>query len=563
MIAISEAKSLDKWRIQYKEPLEIAKSHIKSGKGPKNGTSISEKRRKEMLRFDIECVHCGMLLNNGNHNTEHILDKSLGGDNTDKNRMLMCASCNSWRNGLKAEFLKGGMTIKNWPNIEKYILWNFVTVDYGHKAGQWIPEVHETFLLFRFKEHRDFDAPGKIWFARAADSTPKEINQIRERTSNRVDEKTPFFTRAAKALSEAKSWLSGSSHDKKRAQQLQATASLRHQESAEKSPHNAEQVAKTKEEQLALIVRPHLPDAGSEMNLSNLSSYVQQHDEKKRSLKQIAIDLGFSKSWTLTKLLTNVFDEKVSVRKDGNVNYISITNSIVSMSMEGPKETKKSVDELDSERQRLVRARVGPFLPMPGAEMLQSKLSSNVKQSDEQSRSIKQIAVDVGYPKRWTVGEVLGNAFGDYLNFRYSPPSTDPHLTVVPEVLFQSRIKNFSSNNSGFRMPRAPWETGQLLTEFNRLILENHDMYTLRDALHEKTGISKKWVSGFLFMIKSLQSPVEEIGEFQTCKITEFIAHVAKRVEEMDSNPVPDWERWKIGYYLNLIHQYEPAMEEE
>ena len=299
------------------------------------------------------------------------------------------------------------------------------------------------------------------------------------------------------------------------------------------------------------------------MNLSNLSTFVRKHDKKERSLKDIATELGFPKSWTLTKLLIHVFADKVSVRKDGNVNYVSITNSGASMPIEASKETNNPVDGLDSNRQRMIRATVGPFLPMPGIEALQSKLSIDVKQSDVQSRSIKQLAAEFGYPKSWTVEKVLRDAFGDSIDFRRSPPSTDPHLSVVPENLFRGRIKNFSSNNSGFKLPRTPWETGQLLTEFNKLVIENHDMYTLRSSLQEKTQIASKWVNGFVFMIKSLQSPEEEIVEFQTCQVAEFRSHVTKRVAEMDSNPVNDWDRWKVAYYLNIIQRYQPASEEE
>ena len=157
--------------------LSLAKSHVQAQKKPNNGNALTKEKRNRMLELNIDCVHCGTLLSGNNYNTEHILDVSLGGENTVDNKMLMCKICNSARAELKVSLLGNQPTMAKWDLVEAYVPpppppppWSFITVDHGHAHGANIPQVHQEFLRLA-SGGRERERNGTRWFARASNTS--------------------------------------------------------------------------------------------------------------------------------------------------------------------------------------------------------------------------------------------------------------------------------------------------------------------------------------------------------------------------------------------------------
>ena len=89
------------WIFQQEPPFGLQEGTVSEGprSGPNNGNALTKEKRNKMLELNIDCVHCGTLLSGNNYNTEHILDLSLGGENTQQD--LMCKICNSRWRGVK------------------------------------------------------------------------------------------------------------------------------------------------------------------------------------------------------------------------------------------------------------------------------------------------------------------------------------------------------------------------------------------------------------------------------------------------------------------------------
>ena len=162
--------SLENLRLVYRKELSLAKAHVQAQKKPNNGNALTKEKRNRMLELNIDCVHCGTLLSGNNYNTEHILDLSLGGENTVDNKMLMCKICNSARAELKVSLLGNQPTMAKWDLVEAYVLWSFITVDHGHASGANIPQVHQEFLRLA-SGGRERERNGTRWFARASNTS--------------------------------------------------------------------------------------------------------------------------------------------------------------------------------------------------------------------------------------------------------------------------------------------------------------------------------------------------------------------------------------------------------
>ena len=162
--------SLENLRLVYRKELSLAKAHVQAQKKPNNGNALTKEKRNKMLELNIDCVHCGTLLSGNNYNTEHILDLSLGGENTVDNKMLMCKICNSARAELKVSLLGNQPTMAKWDLVEAYVLWSFITVDHGHASGANIPQVHQEFLRLA-SGGRERERSGTRWFARASNTS--------------------------------------------------------------------------------------------------------------------------------------------------------------------------------------------------------------------------------------------------------------------------------------------------------------------------------------------------------------------------------------------------------
>lgn len=417
---ISVDDALDQWRAEYAEPLRIARSHVKSGHGPKNGNSITEKRRKEMLRYKIECVHCGMLLNNGNHNTEHILDKSLGGDNTAQNKMLMCNACNSWRNELKNDWVGKSPTAKDWVQVERYVLWNFITVDYGHRAGRHIPDVHQRFLTLRHPSGRDFEFPGKRWFSRSSDAAPKDtsmlapIPQKRQQTSALRQSKERLWSRA-------KRWLSGSEHDHSR--RIDAGPNTGVVDGLPKKPIQArdgtaisassDPLLTDRNPSLRAHVEPFLPNPGETKLLTVISNEIKAADAQGRAIKAIGVEVGFPKSWTVTRMLEAAFGPMVRIQQHDGTTTLTVvqpsnSDSVQTNNIEVSLEAVQSKSPIDEE----LRKNLLQLLP-PTGRIKQAELGNLVKRNDPEERSLREFATANAFPKSRPLYEFLGMLFGD------------------------------------------------------------------------------------------------------------------------------------------------------
>lgn len=140
--------------VRYKEELSRARQFLSASGRAKNGSSINDGRELTLLKNRAQCPHCGILFEGGNHNTEHIHPRALGGENTDRNRIQFCLACNNARNLVMQALLGHPPYFKNypqnWPMVEEYLLWSEISIDDGLSAGNQVNSVHQKFLMCRF-----------------------------------------------------------------------------------------------------------------------------------------------------------------------------------------------------------------------------------------------------------------------------------------------------------------------------------------------------------------------------------------------------------------------------
>lgn len=140
--------------VRYKEELSRARQFLSASGRAKNGSSINDGRELTLLKNRAQCPHCGILFEGGNHNTEHIHPRALGGENTDHNRIQFCLACNNARNLVMQSLLGHPPYFKNypqnWPMVEEYLLWSEISIDNGLSAGNEVNTVHQKFLMYRF-----------------------------------------------------------------------------------------------------------------------------------------------------------------------------------------------------------------------------------------------------------------------------------------------------------------------------------------------------------------------------------------------------------------------------
>lgn len=143
--------------VRYEEQLSRARQFLSASGRAKNGSSINDGRELTLLKNRAQCPHCGILFEGGNHNTEHIHPRALGGENTDSNRIQFCLACNNARNLVMQTILGHPPYFKNypqnWPMVEEYLLWSEVSIDDGLSAGSQVDSIHQKFLMCRFSGH--------------------------------------------------------------------------------------------------------------------------------------------------------------------------------------------------------------------------------------------------------------------------------------------------------------------------------------------------------------------------------------------------------------------------
>ena len=295
-----------------------------------------------MLDFRIQCVHCGANLSRVEHNTEHILDLNMGGLNTLENKTLICKKCNFARSRLKQELFGNTPEITMWNFIEKYIIWSFITLDYGHRAGMWFPEIHMTFLKFA-NGGREFEQSGNRYFARASDKRPTVLEQGSTHSAPAQKTKTPFttsppfLTRFSQGLAR---WLKGSDHDhlnrpspqqpsttpnvtNSEPERRTATKSLSKQQNQPPvdtgSPKQEAADPKSQRKALAKVIKTVFTEAMTASTLSTkiMKQWSKDHGTKFKSWKELVSHFEFDTSNDLGSIIRTLLGVKSISSKKG------------------------------------------------------------------------------------------------------------------------------------------------------------------------------------------------------------------------------------------------------
>lgn len=158
---------------EYIPMLESAFHFLFRKKKKMKGSSLNQSYHEYVIANGGQCLHCGVKLSKKNSNTEHIQDLALGGDNKAGNKVIMCKSCNSARNVTMQEYLGTPSYWRgfpgNWDRVKKYLLWNAVTVDYGHNSGKIYAEVHQIFES-NMEQNNTRHSPPEFWYGRGDQS---------------------------------------------------------------------------------------------------------------------------------------------------------------------------------------------------------------------------------------------------------------------------------------------------------------------------------------------------------------------------------------------------------
>ncbi len=392
--------SLENLRLVYRKELSLAKAHVQAQKKPNNGNALTKEKRNKMLELNIDCVHCGTLLSGNNYNTEHILDLSLGGENSVDNKMLMCKICNSARAELKVSLLGNQPTMAKWDLVEAYVLWSFITVDHGHASGANIPQVHQEFLRLA-SGGRERERSGTRWFARASNTSLNVSPGGSGVGSTRPNREARLPARHRGWLGFSwREWLRGSAKDRRRHQRDAPTSNPL----PDSQPASVEtQTASDSESEpggvstatLRAMVLAQIPTIG-EIKQAQLGNQVKHSDGQQRSLRTLFLGLGYAKSESMNTLLEHLLKGQAMFRDEGTVRYWS-------------KQTlpQPPLEERRQTVQRLFRPHLSSkdFMPM-------STLLGRVKYTDAEKRSTKTLTTLAGYPKSWGLLKILKDAFG-------------------------------------------------------------------------------------------------------------------------------------------------------
>ena len=135
---------------RYRKSLNKARAHLDNQKKPHNRAKLSPTRIAYILKHGGICPTCSVPLEGANHNTEHILPLSLGGDNDDSNRVQLCSWCNTARNQTFMGINRGEKYPENWIIVKQYVLWSELTLDEGIRAGAVFPSIQDRFVVHRW-----------------------------------------------------------------------------------------------------------------------------------------------------------------------------------------------------------------------------------------------------------------------------------------------------------------------------------------------------------------------------------------------------------------------------
>lgn len=387
-----------------------------------------------MLGFRVQCVHCGANLSSVEHNTEHILDLNMGGLNTLENKTLICKKCNQARSRLKQELFGNTPEITMWNFIEKYILWSFITLDYGHRAGMWLPEIHMTFLKFA-NNGREFEQSGIRYFARASDNRPTVLDQGGTPSAGVQKPKTPstiqppLLTRLSQGIGR---WLKGSDHDhlnRSNPQQpptLNPTNSEPERGTATKAPpkqrkHSPVNNGSPKQEPtnlesqrkaLAKVIKMVFTEAMTASTLSTriMKQWSKDHGTRFKSWKELVNHFEFDTSKDLGTIIRTLLGAKsVSSKKGPSGEFLLVPkvgkkpNGFPEVDPEFQRHVLKALENNDSE---VLLGAVSPIL------------SKYLESIGLEGQSFKQFAKSYGIPLRRTAVEIVAHYFDGSLGYR-------------------------------------------------------------------------------------------------------------------------------------------------
>ena len=341
--------SLENLRLVYGKELSLAKAHVQAQKKPNNGNALTKEKRNKMLEYKIDCVHCGTLLSGNNYNTEHILDLSLGGQNSVDNKMLMCKICNSARAELKTSLLGNQPTVAKWDLVEAYVLWSFITVDHGHAAGVNIPSVHQEFLRLA-SGGRERERNGTRWFARASNTSLTVSSGANGAVLPRPTQaaglhpslsKAPFSNRGLRLIRfpELMRWIKGSHHDHQNRPKAQAKPPQTAKDSATERPtstqhapinqnqtpsntNSSREESNNETPELRSILLQVLP-LNTEVQTTRVNGLLGKLPELNgMEFRALATKQGYPKSSAMHKVLKDVFGTEILFPYNNNRTFV-------------------------------------------------------------------------------------------------------------------------------------------------------------------------------------------------------------------------------------------------
>ena len=469
---------MENLRLVYKKELTLAKAHVKAQKKPNNGNALTKEKRNRMLEFNIDCVHCGTLLSGNNYNTEHILDVSLGGQNSVDNKMLMCKICNSARAELKVSLLGNQPSEKDWSLVEAYVLWSFITVDHGHAAGVNIPSVHQEFLRLA-SGGRERERSGTRWFARASNTSltapvPGRSSAAPPRAAGPRPRSSP---RRGLFSFGWRDWFRGSERDRKRAQRVtKARAKINIASSEEETiPDPVTNPPAPSREELRAMVIGQIPHVG-DIKQATLCNLVMSSDAHNRSLRVLLTEQGYPKSKPIGKILEELLAGHATFTGESNARRWALTGAASKPPSKAQEITESdestsasgTIFELDLVGRVLVR-RVrfrNKILPLSKGLKDQTTLQKlSLKYSIGKDMSLKSVAHACGYPKSWSLQKCFNDAAGDV--FELSPVVSDFLVSKVETKALL--VQKFNNAQARPRFPPTPLEFAALIKSYEAI----------------------------------------------------------------------------------------------
>ena len=315
--------ALENHESQYLNMLENAFSFLHRKVRAANGSPINQTVHDFVISYGAQCPHCGINLSRSNSNTEHIHDLALGGENKSYNKIIMCRDCNLARNKTMQVYLGAPSYWRgfpgNWDRVKNYLLWNAITVDKGHRAGENYPEVHSIFESI-LTENRVRILPPSWWSGRGGQG------KVSVQNSKRVGFWTRFFDKVFGYTPNITS-----SEKKVHTELVKKTRKNNVRERIDVSPEFRSHILSA------------LNSVEGEIKLATFSNYFQLYlvgnGYKKQSLKEFARSFGIPKKRSCVDIIEDYFPEDIAYRREGDtIVYIFMKNREVFESLANEEE---------------------------------------------------------------------------------------------------------------------------------------------------------------------------------------------------------------------------------